>query len=480
MGGRIGGTKFCLPFVGLLIVLSLGACSKGQDGAEVTADARHVVFISMDTARADHFGFMGSRDAKTPRIDALAKESVVFTNCMTAAPTTLASHTSLFTGKYPHHHGTPRNGYMVNLDNEMLPEILKRAGFHTAGFVGSFALGSRFDFAQGFDHFDETFDILRGQGEIDQNQRLAADVTDAVTVYLDKTGIPEHLFLFVHYFDPHRPYAAPEPFDRTFDGRGREDLESVMAIRRSKKLTETQRELHARRQEKQYASEIAYMDHHIGRLLDDLRDRGVLDNALLVLTSDHGENLWDHHMRFDHGNTVFQSTVHTVCSFRLPGGEKGGARVDGLIGNVDVLPTVLDFLGLAAPANIDGQAIDLRTAGEALTERIRFSQATKPHGELEENTKWVNMRKTRCVRKGRYKYIQNPHEGSHDLFDVVADPGEEHNLLSDPTPQITALVAELRKELEAWAASADPLPSQFEHLKREETTKRLRSLGYVE
>jgi arylsulfatase A-like enzyme len=462
---------------GLLILLGLVSCDK--KAAEVN-EARHVIVISMDTARADHFGFMGNAEAKTPRLDALAGESIVFTDCMTAVPTTLASHTTLFTGKYPHRHGTPRNGYTVNEANEMLPEVLKEAGFSTAGFAASFALESRFGFAQGFDHYDEAFDILAGESDVDQNQRAAEKVTDAVTGYLDAEGVPDRLFLFVHYFDPHRPYAAPAPYDRTFDARGREGLASVMTLRKDVTMSRDERMAHARRQGLQYASEIAYMDFHIGRLLDDLRGRGVLDDALLMVTSDHGENMWDHYMRFDHGNTVFQSTVHTVCMYRLPGAARGGSRVDRLVGNVDIMPTVLGYLGIDAPEGMDGERIDLLDGAGPSREIARFSQASKPHGDLEKNAKWTNIRKSRCIRKGNYKYIQNPHLGSEELYDLESDPGEQSNLLAEPTREIVDLMAGLRRELELWASSADPLQSHFDSATRDETIRRLRSLGYIE
>jgi arylsulfatase A-like enzyme len=457
--------------------IGLGSCGRR---AAHGRQARHVVLISMDTSRADHFGFMGSEEVKTPRLDEVADESIVFTDYMTVVPTTLASHTSLFTGKYAHHHGTPRNGFMVNEANEMLPEILKGVGFRTVGFLGSFALSSRFNFNQGFDYYDENFDVRKGDMEIHQTQRVAADVTDAVIRYLEENGVPERLFLFVHYFDPHRPYEAPAPFDKAYDPQGRKALPSVEDVRDGKRMTPDERTSNARRQELQYASEISYMDHHIGRLLDDLRTRGVLDDALLVVTSDHGENLWDHYVQFDHGNTVYQSTVHAVCMMRLPGGERGGTRVESLVANIDVLPTVLGFLGLAAPDGIDGRAIDLRAVSGSLPERAYFSQGSKPHEKVETDPRWVNMLKSRCVRKGRYKFIQTPYKGSEELYDLISDPGERRNLLEGMTPETEAVVGELRRELEAWAASANPLESGFEKAKEEDTTKRLRSLGYVD
>ncbi len=454
------------------LALALAAC-----GGE-PAPPRHVIAISLDTTRADHFGFAGNERVATPRLDALAAESIVFPDFMTVVSTTLASHTSLFTGKYAHHHGVPRNGFVVNEDNEMLAEILKREGFHTAGFAGSFALESRFDFAQGFDHYDESFDTFAGIVG-DQDQRRAETVTDAVIAYLDQIGVPEHLFLFVHYFDPHLPYDAPPPFETRYDPRGREDLPPIGLQRGKKGRLVLGRETPvARRYAAQYAAEISYLDEHVGRLLDALAERGILDQAIVVVTSDHGENFWEHVPFFGHGRTVYRTTMDAVGMIRLPGGERGGTVVRGVLASIDILPTVLRELHIEPPAGVDGEAIPLRGDPGAVQDRTRFGQATYPW-RVEREGSWANLPKARFVREGRYKLIQTPYLHTAELYDLEADPHETHNLLASPTPEVQALAARLAGELDAWAASADPLPSRFEPSQTEETLERLRRLGYL-
>jgi arylsulfatase A-like enzyme len=430
----------------------------------------------MDTTRADHFGFMGNDWIRTPHLDDFASRSIVFEDCMTVVPTTLASHTSLFTGKYPHHHGTPPNGFLVNSENVMLAELLRDAGFHTAGFAGSFALDSRFRFSQGFDHYDETFDQLVGDGGADQNQRSAAAVTDAVIDYLDSKGIPERLFLFVHYFDPHEPYAAPPPYDTAYDPRGREDLPHVAYIQGKPGLSPEGRLLAARRQALQYASEISYMDEQIGRLIDDLEERGILGEALVVLTSDHGENFLEHYRFFNHGFSVYQTTTGAVCVVRPPGRQEG-TRVSGPMATIDLMPSALKLLGLPIPDGVDGKSIDLRAPTFEPKARPIFSQATKPWDEVETDPRWANIRKARCIRDGRYKLIQVPYLGVQELYDLIEDPLESTDLLAVGAPP--ALVERLSRDLEAWAESANPLPSRFDPGQQEETIRRLRSLGYL-
>ena len=199
------------------VVAAAGAgLYRDRTGPTYKGPVQHVILISPDTTRLDHFGCYGNTWIRTPNMDALSAESILFTDYTTVVSTTLASHTSLFTGKFPHTHGVPRNGFMVNTDNIMVAEILKDAGFRTAGFLGSFALDSRFDFAQGFDHYDENFDILVGTGGADQNQRNAEAVTNAVIGYLEENGAGRNLFLFVHYFDPHLPYSPSPPYDTMY------------------------------------------------------------------------------------------------------------------------------------------------------------------------------------------------------------------------------------------------------------------------
>jgi arylsulfatase A-like enzyme len=439
---------------------------------------RHVIIISMDTTRADQFGFMGNRLVQTPRLDAIAAESIVLTDCMAVAPTTLASHTSLFTGKYPHHHGTPRNGYMVNRDNIMLAEILKEAGFTSAGFAGSFALDRRFDFAQGFDTYDQTFDVLVGDGGADENQRRAEKVTNAVVAYLDAQGVPDRLFLFAHYFDPHSPYAAPAPFHSMYHSKGEPGLSPAIEIDEHFEADQGHEQI-GRRLITQYAAEISYMDFHIGRLFDELRRRGILDEAILLVTSDHGESLMEHPRSFSHGYLVYQATMHSVGVIRLPGGEGGGRRIEEPVSSIDLLPTLLDILGISPPPGIDGEAIPLGMTDDALPQRTRFGQATRPRKRHETDPRWMNILKARYIRSGRHKFIQTPYLGTEELYDLESDPSEQRNLLQAPSPETLEIAARLRTELTAWAESADPLPTRFEPSQRDETRERLKSLGYL-
>jgi arylsulfatase A-like enzyme len=468
---------FATAIAGLLFPV-LTACVDGSVPSKEDGVARHVIVISLDTTRADQLGFYGNRAVKTPRLDALAAESIVLEDLMSVVPTTLASHVSLFTGRYPQSHGVPRNGFMVNEENLMLAEILRRKGFVTAGFTGSFALDRRFNFAQGFEHYDERFDRHADLEGRTQNERIAESVTAAVLDWLDSTRLPERLFLFVHFFDPHAPYEAPPPFDTLYDPLGREGLPPQHDVARDGLVPVGTKNEIADRLARQYAAEISYMDQNIGRLLDGLRERDILTDALLVVTSDHGENFWEHGAVFDHGWSTFQTTMRSVGILRLPGERGVGRRIESLVATIDLLPTVLAYLGIPVPEGIDGEAIELEAPWRA-PQRAVFGQATKPWQEVETDPRWTNMNKARCIRQGRYKLVQVPYAQIEALYDLQADPLEQNNLLAVGGSEVEGLATELRRRLEAWAAAANPLPSRFEPSQLEETVKRLKALGYL-
>jgi arylsulfatase A-like enzyme len=370
---------------------------------------------------------------------------------------------------------------MVNRDNVMLAEILKEAGFTTAGFAGSFALDSRFDFAQGFDTYDQTFDVLVGDGGADENQRRAEKVTNAVLAFLDAKGIPDRLFLFAHYFDPHSPYAAPTPFLGMYDPKGEQGLSPLIEIDVDEHFeADQEKQQLGRRLISQYAAEVSYMDFHIGRLIDELRRRGILDEAILLVTSDHGETFMEHPRSFSHGYLVYQATMHSVGVIRLPGGEGGGRRIEEPVSNIDLLPTLLNILGISPPPGIDGETISLGVTDDALPQRTRFGQATRPRKRYETDPRWMNILKARYIRSGRYKFIQTPYLETEELYDLESDPSEQRNLLQGASQETLEIAARLRAELTAWAESADPLPTRFEQSQRDETRERLKSLGYLD
>lgn len=435
------------------------------------ARAEHLVLISLDTLRADFLPCYGHTTIHAPGLARLAAESVVCTDAMTCSTTTWSSHASLWTGRYPHHHGVVRNGFLLPADAPpTMAEVLAGAGFATSAVIAAFPLDSRFGCDRGFVRYDQDFGLLDDGRPA--AQRDAAAVTDAALADLRARDPERPLFLFVHYFDPHLPYEPPPEFrDLTADGPP---------------LTEVQRRAaqglgpgHLAKVAA-YAAEISYLDHHLGRLIDGLRDLGVLERSLVAVTSDHGENLFDRRSRpFDHGRTVYDWEARSVALFRLPGGRNGGRRLTGPVSSIDVLPTVCTELGVAPPAGLDGQALDLHQLVPPPASRPRFAEASKPWRSDPPGPAWANSTKARCVRVGSLKYIRTAYRHSEELYDIERDPLEERNLLAGGIPGERDAATALAALLDGWQPTT-PVTTSASPLTDADTTERLRALGYLD
>ena len=164
--------------------------------------------------------------------------------------------------------------------------------------------------------------------------------------------------------------------------------------------------------------------------------------------------------------------------FRLPNGAHGGLRLDIPTASIDVLPTVLDYVGMKIPSDVEGEVLDLTGSESEMSARARFAEASKPRSE-ESGTSWFNDRKARCVWQSPFKYIQTPYRATEELYDLSLDPLEQRNLLSSYAPEMVSRAAELRRQLAAWTATQNPLPTHFDQQQRDETVRRLRALGYL-
>ena len=494
---------------------AIGACSSSIPAPQ-PGEIRHVLMISLDTTRADHLGAYGDTRGLTPHLDSLAARSVRFDDAMSPAPTTLAAHTSILTGSYPQTHGVARNGFVVHPDNVTLPEILQAMGWRTGAVIGSFALESRFGLDQGFEVFDENFTMgTHGEGSQrpadarrlrDQNQRNARQVTDAALEQIDRVGDAAS-FHFVHYFDPHVPYEAPAAFVQAHAapgaGKGANDwdierqvgalqapilgkgvgLAAVIKQGLIPKLLEgASGEAGAAdlALASLYATEVAYLDSQVGRLITGLDARGLLENTLVVLTGDHGETFWEHGDFWNHGLMLHQTTVHVPLMLAFPDGRGAGRVVAGPVSTVDVLPTVAEVLGLDLPERAEGISLVSAIDGGLLPQRALFSVATQPYTQEPKDGRWRNIFKPQAVRMGPWKYVRTPYmNGYEQLFHLGRDPGEQHNLCRLPLDAETgAALKLLRQQLQRFSEDVAALPSEFHTAA--ETSRKLESLGYVQ
>jgi arylsulfatase A-like enzyme/Tfp pilus assembly protein PilF len=405
----------------------------------VKREALNLVAITLDTTRADRIGTYGRSDAGTPNLDALAADGVVFDHASTAASITLPAHSSLFTGRFPPQHGVRDNGgYFLNDKEQTLAEVLEARGYATGGFIAAYVLDSKWGIAQGFDTYFDDFDLSKykvfSMGAI---QRPGNEVVDQALPWIDQhRGAP--FFAWVHLYDAHTPYAPPEPFKSRFSSDP-------------------------------YQGEISFADAQVGRVVQFLRDRDLFDRTLIVVMGDHGESLNDHGEQ-GHGFFVYESVVHVPLILRTPYSAMQHRRVADPVRSVDVMPTVLDLLGVAKPAGvtIDGQSMTpLMTGARAEMGLEAYAEAVYPLHHFG----WSDLR---ALRQGRYKLIAAPRP---ELYDLQDDPREERNLFAERKPLGDRMLGRL-SELEVHFKSSGQ--SQSEAVEIDPDAKaRLAALGYV-
>lgn len=451
-------------------------------GADGPPAFDHVFLVSIDTLRADHLGCYGSGVARTPRLDAFASEGVLFEQHVVVAPVTLPSHASLMTGTYPRRHGTPRNGFVVSDDNTLLAERLRDAGFATAGFVAAVPLASTSGFAQGFDHYDEPERRVLREDTDPALTRRADWMTDRVLAWLDGPGGDAgRMFVFVHYFDVHYPYENGEPWDSMYRREGMPPGGGSMAdlarLRAAWARGDASARALSRARAAAYAGGVTFTDREVGRLVDGLRERDLLERSVVIVTSDHGETMDAHPEElWDHGRTLFDETMRVPLLMRFPGGWRAGTRIVRLVANVDVAPTLLEWIGLPSPGEIDGLSFAAAVAGERMRPRPAVMlEAMKPDDPATERgvARWRNERKQRAARDAQWKVIERPRTGAVHAYDLVLDPLETR-----PQPVDAGTAPGLRAALAEW--NAQPVHAERRQRLDDATRARLRALGYAD
>jgi arylsulfatase A-like enzyme/Flp pilus assembly protein TadD len=416
-----------LPAAALLAAALLAGCGK---------PALNVLLITMDTTRADHLGCYGYAAIETPSIDRLAAEGTLYERCYTAAPITLPSHLSILTGTFPVYHGVhENNGFYVAGELTTLAEVLHAAGYATAAFVGAFPLDSQTGLDQGFDLYDDNYESSLEQGRhpllrgfIDE--RPAAEVVRPALEWIDGRDGP--FFLWTHFFDPHQPQIPPSPY--------------------SERYADTP-----------YDGEIASVDEAIGRLLSRLDERGLLDHTLVVLAADHGEGLGDHG-ELTHALLLYAPTVRVPLIVRDPR-DPTARRVDVPVATVDIMPTILERLGIAIPAAVQGQALP---AGGGDPEPRRQLLTETLYGALLHG--WSPLER---LTVDDWVLIDGPRPRLYRLSD---DPGELHDLAADDPERLDAMRVLLRRRKRELAAGG--VGAAVESVSPEKQA-RLAALGYL-
>jgi arylsulfatase A-like enzyme/tetratricopeptide (TPR) repeat protein len=392
-----------------------------------TAD-RNVLLVTIDTLRADALASYGGA-AATPRLDRLAEQGARFTFAHGHAVVTLPSHASLLTGVYPYEHGVrDNNGYRLRAGQPTLATRLKTLGFATGAFVGGFPLDQRFGLNAGFDVYDDRIGEVGSTVDFALPERRADTVVSAALAWMN--GVPSKWFGWVHVFDPHAPYAAPEEFARRYPGNP-------------------------------YAAEVAWTDHALAPLFDRL---AALPRATLVIvTADHGEGLGDHG-ELTHGIFTYEPTLRVPLIVAELGGAappRKGRQVDSAVRHIDIVPTVLDAIGAGGGGSMAGRSLRDVIDGRSTDDRPSYFEAMTANL----SRGWAPLR---GVLVARDKYIDLP---LPELYALDGDPGEQRNLSVSSRDRMEVLLNALR----GFNVAPPSLPGEETSAVRD----RLRALGYV-
>ncbi len=470
----------------MTLAVVLGA-SAGGGGCAGPPPPDNVVVLLVDTLRADHLGCYGYERDTSPNLDRLASEGVLFENAIAQSSWTSPSVASLFTSLYPSAHGVVRFSSKLGTNAPTLAQEMTARGRTTGGVSANIAfIRADRGFALGFSHFelaerragpgDELEKILRRAPE------EAAAVTDRGLAFIDQaTARP--FFLYLHYLDPHSPYDAPPPHrDRFLDdaqksARPRFFGEAGMVSASAADLP-TLTAL--------YDGEISYTDAEIGRFLDGLRERGLLERTVVVVTSDHGEELLDHG-GFTHGSTLYREVVRVPLLVRMPEMAAAGRRVADVVELVDVGPTLLELVGPPDARKTEGQSLAAMLRPTALLERIGLGSPSGTVGATGYSELSSRMKKEakpsrheRALRRAGRSYLVSA-SGERELYDDVADPREQHDLAAAEPDT----ARDLARRIEALAASSAGSAAQSGSGSEDESMseadrERLKALGYLQ
>jgi len=345
----------CLPFAG---------CGRPDDTPRL-----NIVLISIDSLRADHLGCYGYERDTSPAIDALGAESTLFRNAISQAPWTLPSHASLLTSLYSRTHGADDPDRQLPPTAATLASTLRSAGYSTHGVVSGVFMHSRFGFATGFDSYDDN--SARGGHRLSHGAVTSPDTNARAAATLDTVEPP--FFLFVHYWDVHYDYIPPAPYDTKFDP----DYDGSVTAEHFMKNPEIHREMDSRDLQHVvalYDGEIGWVDEHIGKLIAELKRRELWDDTIVVLTSDHGDEFFEHGEK-GHQHSLYQELLHVPLIVRVPG--FAARQVDARVELIDVMPTLLDLVSVSAPSGLQGRSLAPVLRGEALEPRPAFAETTK-------------------------------------------------------------------------------------------------------
>lgn len=421
------------------LVFRSGRASQGTKLSRFAAKKPNVLVITIDTTRADHLPVYGYKDVRTPNLESLVKNGILFRQCASVAPLTLPSHCSIMTGTYPTYHGVRVNGNTaLSMENQTLAEAFAANGYETGAFVGAFVLDGRWGLNQGFQHYDDQFDLKKFKKlDLGMVQRPSNEVVDAAVSWLE--GRKDKPFLaWLHFYDPHMPYAPPEPYRSEYASRG------IVGL---------------------YDGEIAFMDSQIGRCLAWLDKNHLRERTIVAVIGDHGEGLGDHG-EMTHGFFIYDYAVHVPFILSVPVPEMNGREISAQVRTIDLYPTLLQASGIAISKQVQGTSLWPLVEGHPAGDLFAYSESMTPSIQYG----WSPLL---ALRTPKFKYIDAPRP---ELYDLEKDPGEQ----SDVHGNQARIAEEYEKKLKSVVAVTGANAPAPNHANLDnETVERLAALGYI-
>jgi len=459
---RARASRAARTALALAIAIAATACDRSPARPDV-------LLVTVDTLRPDHLSLYGHSRPTSPHIDRLFAEAAVFERAYATEANTPPSVVSLLSGLHPQDHRVRIFYQLIPDEIRILPDLLPPE-YQTAGFVSNIVLTDEaIGLAGRFDHYDDFVDELESYRGV--FERRAGRTTDAALTWLREDRDPGRpLLLWVHYIDPHGPYDAPPDKPASFSHEGRRAVGAARIQRYQLKPGVDDALDYVDR----YDEEIAYMDAQVGRLLDGYARTRPLEEALVILTADHGETMLERAIWFMHGHQVFEEIVRVPLLLRGPGVQSG--RRGELVSGIDVAPTVLRFVGVEPPPNLRGRVLLAPSNDE---NRFVYAEATLG----------VRQWRTAVGRRHKWALLRTPGDrvSQRRYYDLERDPGERLPrswAASDPPPP--AFLERIAGDPEA---AGRPLESskgvridapKVSPRADEADLERLRALGYVE
>ncbi len=384
----------------------------------------NVIYIVVDALRADHLGYYGYKRRVSPNIDRIAERGTVFEKAFASLPMTQPSFATQFTSLYPVSHGILRNDRALSPKAVTLAEILVKNGWDTAAIVGASNLDSVFGLNQGFQLYEDSLGYkanpeIKMIDRMKRWERRAEEVTRLAFRWLDHRKSSKNFFLMLHYYDPHKPYQPPAPFDAMFE-RGTDKKSEWNAL---------------------YDGEVAYADQQLGILFKKLEAMRIMENTLFIITADHGEGLGDHDWG-GHIWKIYDEAVRVPLIFYGPG-IPAGKRVSFMVEHLDLTPSILEYLNLPLLPHFQGKSfIPNVNTGEKLRNYVLLQKAKPPWNFKELEPEWKKFPYTQwAIRSESAKFIWSS-DRKYEFYDLKRDPHELNNLFESDRKRAMQLFRE--------------------------------------